>query len=511
MFKRVAAIAALFFAMPAHADWHVAESDHFVVYADDRWQDVQNFGEALERYHAALNVLQLRENTVPSPSNRLTVFVVGSAGKVRKLAGDNANNVAGFYVPRAGASRAFVPSISMSGRETDFSVTVLLHEYAHHFMFNNFGIPAPAWFVEGFAEYVSTTEFKSNGEWIFGYPQKDRAYSVNNGQKIPIEALLTTDVSEIRDGGAFYGWSWALTHMLYSDPKKRGDQIQAYLREINSGTENLEAARRHFGDLAELESNLRRYVRGSMGYSKSDLTLAYAQDIRITDLSSYEGELVELTLERIARYEPEATRDKLRSLAERGEGTAESWYQLAEIEFALNHKEEAGYDFSAAEAAVDRALALDGNHVRANLLKGRLLLEPFDHGDDPDPANWAAAREYIGKANRLDPADPLALYDFANSYLREGASHPQMTDALKMAFSLAPEAAEVRFAYATQLAREGRYDDAIFLLKVLANNPHGDRGAKAVIEALTKARDSGGVASIRFEPSEEEDESTGDE
>jgi hypothetical protein len=49
MFKRVAAIAALFLAMPAHADWHVAESDHFVVYANDRWQNVQEFGEALER------------------------------------------------------------------------------------------------------------------------------------------------------------------------------------------------------------------------------------------------------------------------------------------------------------------------------------------------------------------------------------------------------------------------------------------------------------------------------
>jgi len=101
MFRLVAAIAALSFAMPAQADWHVAESDHFVIYADDRWQDLQEFGEALERYHAALNVLQMRENTVPSPSNRLTIFVVGSEGRLRKLASDKSNNVAGFYSPRA--------------------------------------------------------------------------------------------------------------------------------------------------------------------------------------------------------------------------------------------------------------------------------------------------------------------------------------------------------------------------------------------------------------------------
>ena len=47
MFRLVAAIAALSFAMPAQADWHVAESDHFVVYADDSEKDVRRFSEML--------------------------------------------------------------------------------------------------------------------------------------------------------------------------------------------------------------------------------------------------------------------------------------------------------------------------------------------------------------------------------------------------------------------------------------------------------------------------------
>ena len=481
-------------AVPASAsDWKKAETRHFVIYSDGSTSQLEDYAVELEKFDALLRLVFGRPDS--EAPTKLSIYLLRSVGQVEEL---SSPNIAGFYSSRTEGSFA------VSNRESnERGLRTLFHEYAHHFMFNNFSIPAPAWFVEGFAEYVSTARFRSNGEWIFGYPQKDRAYSVNHGQKIPIETLLTSDASEVRDGGAFYGWSWALTHMLYSDPKKRGDQIQAYLREINGGTDNLEAARKNFGDLNELERNLRRYVRGSMGYSKSDLALPYSDEIRITDLSDYQGELIELTLERITNHELEATRDKLRELATRGEGSAESWYQLAEIEYALNHKEEAGYDFAAAHDAVDRALALNDSHIRANLLKARLLLEVFDHQDAPDQANWQAARDLIGKANRLAPDDPLALYEFANSYLREGTSHPQITAALERAFMLAPEAAELRFAYATQLAREGRYDDAIYLLKVLANNPHGDRGAKAVIESFIKMRDGDIAGDIRFVPADQ--------
>ena len=59
------------FSVPAHADWHVAESDNFVIYADDQAKDLQAFGEALESYNAALNLLSKREATKPSPANHI--------------------------------------------------------------------------------------------------------------------------------------------------------------------------------------------------------------------------------------------------------------------------------------------------------------------------------------------------------------------------------------------------------------------------------------------------------
>ena len=47
MFRFFAAIAALSLAVPAQADWHRAESEHFVIYADDSAKDITRFATML--------------------------------------------------------------------------------------------------------------------------------------------------------------------------------------------------------------------------------------------------------------------------------------------------------------------------------------------------------------------------------------------------------------------------------------------------------------------------------
>ena len=93
-------------AQPALAAWHEASSDHFVIYADDRPANVQRYAENLERYHAAMALLLGREINKPSPSNRVVIYAVGSQRDIRDLANSRSRRIAGFYIPRAGASRA---------------------------------------------------------------------------------------------------------------------------------------------------------------------------------------------------------------------------------------------------------------------------------------------------------------------------------------------------------------------------------------------------------------------
>ena len=497
--------------------WYRADTHHFEIYSDGGSRELENFAHEAEKFDALLRMLFNR----PAKKNpvRLTIYLLDDTRAVQRLTQSNA---AGFYSRRVEQTYAVGSRESQGDRSDLGGKRVLFHEYAHHFMFHNFAFPAPSWFVEGFAEFVATADFKRNGSWTFGEPAHHRAYEVQNGPSIPIERLLS-DGYERRakdDRSSFYGWSWALTHMLYSDPEERGDQIMRYLRDMNTGMSSLEAAEKHFGDLGELEKSLRGYVRRSMAYSKSDKPIPYKDDVSVVKLSDTDSRLIGLRLERLSAADTSGLRAKLsRNAAE--SNTAAAWLELAELEFFLTHREnseilredkdaEVTYDFSASQAALDRALALSPDLPRANILAGRLLLEPFDHDEEnADEANWAKARALFLKANRADPNDALALYMYAQSAQREGIEDPMIGPALETAFGFRPEFNDFRSALAMHYANEGEYDRAIGLLKIIANNPHGGKWAERQIGRLENARD--GVADLIDLPSPDDEEEEDDE
>ncbi len=487
--KWAAAAAAMLSALPAQAgDWRRADTHHFIIYSDGSKDQLEDFAHEAEKFDALLRLI-FRIKEVEEP-NRLTIYMLSDADDVDNLVGPRLKGIAGFYKPLTEGSYA-VSNRKFGARESDLDGTrVLFHEYAHHFLFRNFSVPAPAWFVEGFAEFVSTAEFKKSGAWTFGMPAQHRASEISYFGPIPIEDLLTKKPVMDGKGNAFYGWSWALTHMLYSDEEERGQQIGRYLAALNEGQDPLQAAETHLGNLDRLEKELRGYVRGTMSYSRSARPITYRNKVTITDLNRTASETVGLTLKRLGDHELAKTRDKLRKLVGEPGAGAEAWFQLARAEFDLAHMDEGenAHDFSASEQAVDRALAIDANHVHANVLKGRILLEAFDHADNPDAGNWEVAREYFLTANAARPLDPLPLFAFADSFRREGRKNEYVNASLQTAFNLAPESRELRFAYAMAQVREGKFDHAIALLKVIANDPHGGGGGKAAIERIEKLK-----------------------
>jgi len=88
-------IALLMVSATANAEWVEASSDHFVIYGEDE-RDVRGFADRLERFHAAMAHVYVKPQAKPGPSNRVTIFVVSSASKVRKVAGIQNKYVAGF-------------------------------------------------------------------------------------------------------------------------------------------------------------------------------------------------------------------------------------------------------------------------------------------------------------------------------------------------------------------------------------------------------------------------------
>ena len=59
--------------------------------------------------------------------------------------------------------------------------------------------------------------------------------------------------------------------------------------------------------------------------------------------------------------------------------------------------------------ATDRALVADPDHVRANVLKARLLFEILRDKGEYEAVPWRDARSYIIKANAKASLDPLPL------------------------------------------------------------------------------------------------------
>ncbi len=76
IFRVIFAICLMVLAQTAKAEWHEASSDHFLVIADQNETDVREFTERLERFHSAMASVMGRKEPAPSPSNRVTIYVV---------------------------------------------------------------------------------------------------------------------------------------------------------------------------------------------------------------------------------------------------------------------------------------------------------------------------------------------------------------------------------------------------------------------------------------------------
>lgn len=512
--KHLAAFAARFIAIallaaaplaPAQAAWHRAESDHFIIYADDSAKDIEKFSQMLERYHAAMTLLLPRDVPKPSPSGRLTIFAVGSERDVGKLAG--ASRVAGFYTPRASGSFAFVPDISASTRELDFSMIVLLHEYTHHYMISSSAFAWPKWVNEGAAEFFASAQFPSDGGVKIGLAAQHRAYELTVIDDVPIRELLAPEEFPERDQekyDAFYGRAWTLYHYLTFSEERKG-QLSAYLKAISAGSTSLEAGAAVFGDLDRLERELDGYLRQSR-ITSFNLPPEWIKPgpTTVTALSEGMGEVMPLKIvskRGVGREEALELVVKVRAVAERFADDAGVFEALAEAEY------DAGNDAEAI-AAADRALALDSTATNALVQKGYALFRAaYDTDGDEMQAAFSAAMAPFRQLNTLENDHPLPLIYFYRSYTGRGEEPTDLArHALERASQLAPFDKGLTLDVARMLAREGKVSLSRVYLGRLAADPHRGKLAQVATDFLDQLEfvEEGTQTVLRRSSSEEE-------
>ncbi|MHA7819076.1 MAG: hypothetical protein ACX930_05455 [Erythrobacter sp.] len=501
-------------AQPASADWYEASSDHFVIYADDSEKDVRRFAENLERYHRAMAYILQRENTKPSPSNRVTIFVVGSQRDIRRLSGSDSRTLAGFYVPRAGGSRAFVQDIRNQRGYPHFSTVVLLHEYAHHFLISSNRYAMPRWMSEGAAEFFASASFNSDGSVLIGRPAQHRAGELAFAVDVGIRELLDPELYEESKGrryDSFYARSWLLYHYLTFTPERAG-QIDAYWLEVLNGSAPLEAGEKVFGDLDQLQRELDNYARSRRMYTfnLSGDKLS-AGEISIRELPEGEAEMMEVRM----RSQRGVNREQAAELVVEAREIAAKYPDdpgvlsvLAEAEY------DAGNDAEAIVAA-DRAIAIDPARTNPYVQKGYALFRMASDEDDPEAA-YERAMEPFEALNARENDHPLPLIYYYRSYAERGMEPPENARAaLEHAAQLAPFDQQLWLQVALMQAREGKIELARMSLQPLAANPHGGRAANAasaLIELLGKANE-GEPLVLQVDPgtTSDEEEGSGDD
>src|SRR5579875_643993 len=166
MWKKLIFGLALFCAVPAHAAWYEATSKHFDVYADEEPATLKQYAEKLERFDAAARQARGVPDVKPGASTRVTLFLVRDIDAIEYLfdnSGYGDSGVAGFYLPRASGSVAFIPLKGQSGEFGLPGQNVFFHEYTHHLMLQDEDRPLPTWLVEGFAEFFASPQFNPDG------------------------------------------------------------------------------------------------------------------------------------------------------------------------------------------------------------------------------------------------------------------------------------------------------------------------------------------------------------
>lgn len=475
-------LACLLLAPAAQAEWIEVSSDHFVILGTQSEESLSQFAERLELLHAAMaRVLRLPAGK-PSPSNRVTIFVVSDDDEVQRLTKIRNRFLTGIYLPRAGATVALVPTLRRSQSEFQLSgETVLYHEYAHHVLAGMTARTFPRWFVEGFAEFYAGVKFLPDGSVGIGAPATHRAYELGRGvAKIPINRLLDfdggTDITRT-SGNTFYGQSWLLYHYLQFEPERNG-QLEQYQALLAAGETALAAAEGAFGDLAKLDKDLRLYnLRRSINYAVISRAALSTRAIRVRSLAPGEAAVMPARIRSdVGLTESEAMQlvPEVREVASRFPDDPAVLTVLAEIEL------KAGNADATIEAA-DRALAIDPTQVDAHIQKGYALAQKI-RADTLPKDSWNEVRREFLRANKIENDHPIPLVRYYLTYLEKGEPPtPSAVKALEWAMVLAPFDTQVRWLVVQQMINDDRLQDAALTLAPLAYSPHpGEHTAEAL-------------------------------
>ncbi len=253
----------------AHAerDWYRYENAYFEAFSDDSPRNVLKTLEELELFRAA--VVQVANIRIPDDAPKVRVVVFASQTEFQSLIGS-------IYISGLATSIDGVHYLVLSDKGTPaWEERTVRHEYAH-VLLNYKNFPYPLWFQEGFAELMSTTEFRNrNREFSVGkYTGRGKFTNQSaNWNELLADDFDFDEISGLGDRSDVYLFSWLLTHhFMLADGFKNTDELASYLTRLAQGQKSLAAFEAAVGEPPEQYCSkvLRKYTKRKVDFVTYD-------------------------------------------------------------------------------------------------------------------------------------------------------------------------------------------------------------------------------------------------
>lgn len=465
MVKIASLLAAALAIVPAaaQAEWKRAETPHYVIYGEGSDAKIRDLASRLEILDKTQRVLTQKREGVPEI--KPIVYVLRDRKAVQStMAFGGGGGIAGYY---EATTRGPFMVTSREDDDAEFSAQlVVFHELTHYFMFHNFPAAYPTWFTEGFAELVGPTRIIEPDKSEVGAPSMNRFRTLAAFEWMPVSDLVAAHAyRDVPNIYMLYAEGWLLTHYLTLGGKREG-QLATYLAAVNRGIPFTDAAKEAFGDLKQLDKELRQYAqRRSLPTRIFQFRVSLKTEVALTPVSPARAALMASDIRLMAGVGAKEADDfsgQVRKIAER----------FPTDPFALRLRCEADLlagDRSDAETTARQWLAVAPGDPLAMTFLAKAEIAELTEKNSTDAVAWNGARARIAAAVRLAPNEPIILKAYYDSYLaQKKLPPPGAQNMLFRALNLNADDHQVRYELAKDFEARGMLEDAIDMIRISA-------------------------------------------
>lgn len=460
-------------------NWIEVRTPNFVIYSTVREKNAVKLAAELESFRQVVFALtNITGDVSPIPTE---IFLLRNKSEIRHWV-HGPRGLAGLFFP--GIRKNVILSTGFVGAGEE----VLKHEYVH-FVVGNFSRGRyPAWFSEGFAEFLGSAYFK-RGSLYLGDVPKARVSSLELLPWLPGEKLVDrSQVAALREKQLFnfYAQSWLLVHYLQNGREGRNfrSDMKRYLAALSAGTPDVEAFETSFEfEIDSLKRTLRSYgQRGLRGYKiKGDIfQIDYSPKTR----SLSKGEAATILGRAMLGFGDFSVPHEVKGLVaygiEHAPSSAQAW--------ANNSKwlMRAG-QYTQAASHLGKAIQIAPENPYLWIDKADLLLAQARQ-EDIDPAQskrWLSeAKRACLKAWKIDDSIPEVYGTYGVVLLEEGERPKKAVEMLAEAVRLLPSNLDLRLMLAEAYSAAGERQEVLTTVEWLRMQAHRSPELDARIETL---------------------------